>query len=1189
MKSSRLVSAVAGLGAAILAFSILNVASAQQQPPIVSAVPGDANNPTVRHQVISGRPVTLKGAVDADSTGATWSWDPGDGSEPYTGVVGPTHWAVWAEHTYEGNSGDFFTATLTVDKGEENGGEGTATFQMVVRADSVPTRANVAIAEALWYMHRLQRRFDGDVVGVQGIEGESIIPMGNWDYGQGAGSYTTISAQAATLNAFEANGHRENGDPDNPYTETVARGMKYLMARLVAAPLAVQTVGPLAGQDTRSDDPDMNGNGVGITIDARNPLVDVRGYDAPYQLGMVMDAIVASGRPGAVATTGPDGVIGKTYSEIIQDMVDWYAMAQSDNLNHGGWRYNAWNNSGGNHDNSTSGWAGTGIVAAEDVFNAMVPDWLKVRNQNGLELTDTESDTLDTDGQHGYTDSPNPIWGPWGTTGAAMVQMSMNALEATTSATPDERWVRAENYFRRHFDDPTSGNNFKNNYYGMFNFAKAMRTAKPAPVTTIGTVAGAADGGIGCGPTLNCAAEGTKPLDWYNDPVSGLAAHVAGLQTTTGANIGQFQDLAGATVSCCDNAHVQAWATQILTRTLAQAGPIAVGAVTPNPAGEGFPITLDHSRSFHQDPERTLGLFEWDIDGDGVYDLSSNELNPDPPLVVEGGFSCPEGEEVPCVIQITLRVTDDAGVPVTATDIIILDLSIPPFAPTAIAGGPYSVCVNEELTVDGSASFDIDEGNSEPGGDPPNPPDGITLYEWEFDGVSPFDYGEASSTDDPTATWTFDTVGIAPIGLRVTDNTALSFPSAGLGNQTGTDNTDVRVQDCLDADLAVDVAVDDANPIIPQTFTVTGTISNGGPDDVTDVTVIIWVPDFVDITSITSAQGSCVATGLEVDGRRQYKCEIGDVTSGSTVDVVVEVFGDAEGTAEFEFTVVVEGGLLLSLSDPNTGNNTFTAIVNLIDEVIIVVKGKGNGSGAIALLEILLLAGLVAIVALLRRRHRRLTGALSVGIVCLLFSLPGGNTAVAAEGTWYVGGGIGDAQGDVSARDFESGLADAGYTVSDVTLKEDGSGWKFFAGYMFNEYIGLQLSFVDLGDLESEFTASVPPDQIDALLETGARLLPGRGRGMVADVVFEYPASEKFTLYATLGMFYAEPAAKQTVVEGGTGQFKRKDDEQDLAASVGMKFAVGKNFDIRIAYERYDIDGVSTDFPTATFGYRFGQ
>jgi hypothetical protein len=55
--------------------------------------------------------------------------------------------------------------------------------------------------------------------------------------------------------------------------------------------------------------------------------------------------------------------------------------------------------------------------------------------------------------------------------------MSMNKLEATSSATPDERWVRTENFFRRHFDDAATGQNFKNNYYGMFNFAKAMRTA----------------------------------------------------------------------------------------------------------------------------------------------------------------------------------------------------------------------------------------------------------------------------------------------------------------------------------------------------------------------------------------------------------------------------------------------------------------------------------------------------------------------------------------------------------------------------------------------------------------------------------------------------------------------------------------------------------------------------------------
>lgn len=1184
MKSTRLVTAAAGFCAALL--TVIFSAPVLADQPVVMTVPGDANNPTVRHQVIAGRPVSLKGAVDAASIGATWSWDPGDGSEPYTGVVGDAHWAVWAEHTYSGSSGDFFAATLTVDNGADP--VGTATFPIVIRADSVPTRANVAIAEGLWYMHRMQRRFDADEMGVQDQAG-STIPMGNWTF-WGTGSYVTVSAQAATLNAFEANGHRENGDASNPYTETVARGMRYLIARLVAVPLDVQTTGLLAGQDTRSDDPDMNGNGVGITIDSRYPLVDVYAYDPPYQLGMVMDAIVASGRPGGVATTGPEGVIGKTYGDIVQDMVDWYAMAQSDNANNGGWRYSPFNNSFGNHDNSTSGWAATGIVAAEDLFGAVVPGWLFTRNQNGLEQTDNESDTADNDGVHGYTDSPSPLWGAYGTSGAALVQMSMNALAATTSATPDERWVRAENLFRRHFDDAVAGDNFKNSYYAMFNFSKAMRTAKPAPVVNIGTVAGAAEGGVGCGPSTGCAAEGPKVLDWYNDPVSGLAQHIVGLQTTTGASIGMFQDLAGATVSFYDNAHVQPWATQILTRTLAQAGPIAVGEVTPNPAGEGFTITLDHSRSFHQDPARSLVLFEWDIDGDGVYDLSSTELDPDLPLQVVGGFTCPESDPLPCTIQLSLRVTDDASVAVSTTDIVVLDLSIPPFAPTAIAGGPYGVCVGEPLTVDGSASFDIDEGNSESG---EAPFDTITLYEWELDGVSPFDYGEASSAVDPTATWTFDTVGIAPIGLRVTDNTALAFPSAELENQTDTDNTFVAVADCFDADLSVVVTSNDSAPIIPATFRVTVTVANGGPDDVTDVIIVGWIPSFVDVDSITPAQGSCAATGVQTDTHVQYKCELGDLAAGSTTDVVIELFGDEEGSAEFEFSVDIVGGPLLSLNDPDDSNNTFTAVVTLIDEVIVVVVGKGKGTGAVGLLEFVLLAGSILALVLLRRR-RAAARVLALAAVSLFVVAVSPGDAMAQDSQsgspgFYVGAGFGSANGGISGSDLKRGLEDAGYTVSDVTVSSADMGWKAFVGYAFDQHIGVQLSYVDLRSLESEFTASVPPNEIDPLLETAAELLPGRGRGLLADLVLQYPFSDSWALYVTLGAFFAEPETQQTVVSGGEGQAKRKDDENDFAASIGFKFQLNRNFGMQLGFERYEIDGIKIDFPMAGVSYRFGN
>lgn len=1188
MKSLRLPVAAAFIGAAFLSFAHAPIALADA--PVVMTVPGDANNPTVRHPIISGLPVTLKGAVDADSAGADWTWDPGDGGAAYTGVVGTMHWAVWAEHTYSGDPGDFFTATLTVDNGVDPAV--SETFEMVVRADTVPNRANTAIAEGLWYAHRNQVRFLGDELGNAGLEG-STIPMGYWTYPEYTSGSNYVSVQGATLNAFEANGHRENGDDSNPYTETVARGMKYLFARLAPVNLEPQTL----GGDDRNDNPDTNGNGIGISLDNRS-IDSIFIWDPPYQLGMVMDAIVASGNPGAMTTTGPENVINRSYGDVIQDMVDWYAMAQTDSASHGGWEYNAFNNGGDYstaHDNSASGWAATGLVAAEDVFGATIPAWVKTRNQNGLEWTDNEN-TLDNlsngDGIHGYR-SPSPLWGPYGTTGAGMVQMSMNGLDATTSTTPDERWVRAENFFRRNFDNLAGTSAFKRYYYGMFNFSKAMRTAKPAPVTIIGTQVGEADDpdpsddtdgviGIGCGPNAGCVEGGANPLDWYNDPDSGLAAAVSSYQVMTGSSIGRFlprRSTGSVSGETSQEKHIHPWGIQILTRTLAQAGPIAVGVASPNPTGENFPIGLDHSRSFHQDPERTITTFEWDIDNNGTFDFSSDD--PDEIVTVAGGFDC-GAAGLPCSKNIILRVTDDADPPVTATDVVILDISVPPFAPTANAGGPYLICVGDELMVDGSASFDIDEGNSEAGA---SDTDRITNYEWELDGVSPFDYGEATGE---TATWTFDTVGVKSIGLRVTDNSALAFPSASETNLTDTDNTFVIVADCIDADLSVSVSTGQTQVIIPEQITLTGTVSNGGPDDAPDVIVTAWLPENVDLVSITPSQGSCAATGNQSNGLLEYECELGDIAAGSSVDIVVVVNADEEGSARFELSVGIMSSQLLQLSDPDEADNEVVVVITLIDEIIIVVKGKGAGS--IGLLEILVLAGFVGAILVARRRRLRAT-TLSVLAAATLFLAAGiGNQASAehlSEG-FYIGGALGSTTADMDAAEFTASMAAAGYDISEVSFGDDSMGWKVTAGYMFNENVGVQASYVDLGELDVQYTASIPPDEIESLLAAGASILPGRGRGFLMDLILQYPFSERVAGYATVGAFFAEPESSQTVISGGSGSVLRTDDDTDFAGSIGLSFSVGERSALRIAYEHYEIDGEGIDFPTASFSYGFG-
>jgi hypothetical protein len=78
-----------------------------------------------------------------------------------------------------------------------------------------------------------------------------------------------------------------------------------------------------------------------------------------YNTGIDMMALAASANPGRVVTA-PGPVMGWTYQEVLQGMLDWMEDAQNDGgCEIGGWGYDA--NMVGWSDNSNSGWATLGI------------------------------------------------------------------------------------------------------------------------------------------------------------------------------------------------------------------------------------------------------------------------------------------------------------------------------------------------------------------------------------------------------------------------------------------------------------------------------------------------------------------------------------------------------------------------------------------------------------------------------------------------------------------------------------------------------------------------------------------------------------------------------------------------------------------------------------------------------------
>lgn len=728
------------LGGIACAMLFLGVAgTALAAPPVVKTVPWVATNPLIPHDTWSGKTITLKGTSDVQGANIEYTWDFGDGTPVVTGVV-TNQYVVEATHAYTGTPGTIVTARLTIQN-TTTGESDSALYFVQIQDKTLDVEANVAIDEGLWYLHKTMNRAWPD--------------KGDWRQSTSCGSRCASSyyyvATAVNTNAFFVNGHLETGDTSNPYTETVQRAMKrvFEMLRTINIGSVTYPAGSLIG----TVDPDSNGNGLGI---------EVANTDPPYQGGSFIDVIVASGTPNAVVTTGVVGINGRTYADVVQDMVDAYAWGQTNTGSYyGGWRYN-WNY--GHSDNSTNQWAAIGLIAAEREFGATVPPWVKTANVNSVNLTQLTSGSQA--GQFGYTNSTWPVWGPYAVTPSGMVQMAMDGI-----GRGDARWDRSENFMRDRFcNTGGAGNAVRDYYYGLFSFTKSMLLHD--------------SNGDGVAEIITDIANqpgNANPLDWYaaeatnGDACDGVARTLVNDQNPGGYWYGH--NFSGSQYPM-----ETAWAIIMLNRTVFSSGvPVAVAQALPNPAIAGQLITMDGSGSFHQDPAKNIVQWDWDLDNDGAFDDATG-----PTATV----SFPAIGDYP----VGLRVTDDAASPSTDDTYVTVRITLPPIAPTADANGPYVFCPQSKpWYLDGTGSINPDEGLSEPG----KPGDTIQSYAWELNGDNSYD--DAFGTQ-PDVTAQLEALGIGNhlIHLKVTDTTATSFPSSGLGDLSDTTSAQVSVKDAAD-------------------------------------------------------------------------------------------------------------------------------------------------------------------------------------------------------------------------------------------------------------------------------------------------------------------------------------------------------------------------------------------------------
>jgi len=706
---------------------------ADYQAICVRAIAGSESS---EHVTMDNYAITLKGIVRGNAT--LYKWDFGDGKETeWTNITDPYNLGV--KHTYTGTVGKKFLATLYVK--DEEGTESFDRFPIVIAlpsdadisiAEHFNLKRRIAIAEGLWWLHTQQKRN----VFAEGSPGYEQ-PYGYWI--ETSSTDYNVVASGVAIEAFQMDGIKAIGDYDgDPYVETVQRGLNYLLSKVYSTEIGLQTAG----------DPDTNGNGIGLYINYTSALDNAR---QTYIGGICALSFATSGSPNRIAEVGRVNVKGRTYKEIVQDFVDFFAWGQCDEstgASRGGWRYYA---NYSNADMSTTQWPPLAMRYAEKkndpaMMGAVVPQFVK--DELSIYLSNVQNISKDTNnGGFGYNDTTGHI----NVTKAAAGMICYEFIKTPLNQTfIEEKTIQmAIGFIYRHWNDSSTDwiyQKILGNSYGMYGVMKAFRIPEEDEII---------DHLYITEYDYNNDTQTSNLFDWYYTPQgqenTGLGTYIINHQKIDGS----WNDTAGGPNDLYGTFST-AWHILTLHPGVGILQPVA------NICNCGYleydlfqDIRLDGSCSFHVDQFRNIINYEWDFSYDGkTFTADATGMN----VTINGGFQ-KEGYYI-----IALRVIDDnPNVPQSNIASCSIYIHPPPHAPHPNAGGPYEGWIGKPVTFDASKSWD--------------PNDDPLTFEWDLDndgifGTDDDKLFDIENTFDKTGetvsyTWTTEYEGI--VALRVTD------------------------------------------------------------------------------------------------------------------------------------------------------------------------------------------------------------------------------------------------------------------------------------------------------------------------------------------------------------------------------------------------------------------------------------
>jgi len=207
----------------------------------------------------------------------------------------------------------------------------------------------------------------------------------------------------------------------------------------------------------------------------------------------------------------------------------------------------------------------------------------------------------------------------------------------------------------------------------------------------------------------------------------------------------------------------------------------------------------------------------------------------------------------------------------------------------------------------------------------------------------------------------------------------------------------------------------------------------------------------------------------------------------------------------------------------------------------------------------------------------KLTGLLMGLLMCNMMT---GNI-VQAKG-WIIGGNLGVATGDDARTSLSNQLSDNGINTTANSSGSSRVAGQLFTAYQFTSALGVEVAYVDLGEVDVGFTGSAP--SIDAFISSIDNIGSDTAQGFRLSASYHYKLADKLRLQGRLGVFFWD---SEQIYYGESLVKKFKNSGSDISFGAALERVLTEKISANLAWDHYIIDSEAVDLFSLGLSYKF--